>query len=451
MVTEVKKILHKIGLDGAIFYTVLGRIIQGGGGIVSIVFIAGYLTKVEQGYYYTFGSILAIQVFFELGLSGIITQFVAHEFANLKWVNSVTLQGSEESMSRLSSLLHFCVKWFAVVAFVLFFILILAGLLFFSKFGESNELVSWIIPWIIISIATACSLMVAPILSFLEGLGKVQEVAKIRLIQQCCQISILFFCLFSGFKLYSSPMASLITLLIAPIYIFFTNNKKLLEFIWLQLKGWVVNYKLEIFPYQWRIALSWISGYFMYQLFNPIIFATEGPVVAGQMGITLAVLNGILTISLSWINTKVPLFSSLIAKKEYSDLDVVFNRTVKQSSAISLFCLFFLVLVVYLMKIMDVALGGRFLPLLPLILLSLATFVNQFVSALATYLRCHKKEPFLIFSIVMGILTGASTVIFGKFYGVMGIVLGYSMLTVFLSLIWAIVIFHRKKALWHKV
>lgn len=246
-------------------------------------------------------------------------------------------------------------------------------------------------------------------------------------------------------------MASLITLLIAPIYIFFTNNKKLLEFIWLQLKGWVVNYKLEIFPYQWRIALSWISGYFMYQLFNPIIFATEGPVVAGQMGITLAVLNGILTISLSWINTKVPLFSSLIAKKEYSDLDVVFNRTVKQSSAISLFCLFFLVLVVYLMKIMDVALGGRFLPLLPLILLSLATLVNQFVSALATYLRCHKKEPFLIFSIVMGILTGASTVIFGKFYGVMGIVLGYSMLTVFLSLIWAIVIFHRKKALWHKV
>lgn len=197
MVTEVKKILHKIGLDGAIFYTVLGRIIQGGGGIVSIVFIAGYLTKVEQGYYYTFGSILAIQVF-ELGLSGIITQFVAHEFANLKWVNSVTLQGSEESMSRLSSLLHFCVKWFAVVAFVLFFILILAGLLFFSKFGESNELVSWIIPWIIISIATACSLMIAPILSFLEGLGKVQEVAKIRLIQQCCQISILFFVCFQA-------------------------------------------------------------------------------------------------------------------------------------------------------------------------------------------------------------------------------------------------------------
>lgn len=451
MNTKIQSLLHKVGIDGAIFYTVLARVIQGGGGIISIIFIAGYLSKVEQGYYYTFGSILAIQIFFELGLSGIITQFVAHEFASLKWINSTELEGNDEAMSRLSSLLHFCVKWFAIVAFILFFILIAAGFLFFTKFGAPDESVNWILPWVIISIATSCSLMVSPILSFLEGLGKVKDVAKIRLIQQCCQILILFVCLFFGFKLYSSPIASLMTLLIAPIYIIFTHNKKLLQFIWLQLKMWKVNYKLEIFPYQWRIALSWISGYFMYQLFNPVIFATEGPVVAGQMGITLAVLNGILTISLSWINTKVPLFSSLIARKEYISLDIVFNKTVRQASGISFFCLVFLILIVVFMKNMGITLGNRFLPLLPLLLLSLTTFVNQFVSALATYLRCHKKEPFLVFSIVLGILTAISTLVFGKLYGVMGIVIGYSVLTVFLSLTWAVVIFNSKKTLWHKL
>jgi O-antigen/teichoic acid export membrane protein len=73
----------------------LSRVIQGGGGLISIFFIASYLTKQEQGYYYTFGSILAIQVFFELGLSGIITQFVAHEFASLKWKSPIELEGSE--------------------------------------------------------------------------------------------------------------------------------------------------------------------------------------------------------------------------------------------------------------------------------------------------------------------------------------------------------------------
>ena len=34
-------------------------------------------------------------------------------------------------------------------------------------------------------------------------------------------------------------------------------------------------------------------GYFIFQLFNPVLFATEGAVVAGQMGMTLAALNGI--------------------------------------------------------------------------------------------------------------------------------------------------------------
>jgi len=448
---RIQKILHKAGIDGAVFFTVLSRVIQGGGGVISIFFIASYLTKLEQGYYYTFGSILAIQVFFELGLSGIITQFVAHEFASLKWKSPIELEGSEEVMSRLSSLLHFCIKWFAIVAFILFFILIAAGFLFFNKYGANNNTVNWLLPWTIISISTACSLMVSPLLSFLEGLGKVKEVAKIRLIQQCCQITVLFICLFAGFKLYSSPLANIMTLLIAPVCILFSKNKILLQFIWRQLKIWRINYRIEIFPYQWRIALSWISGYFMYQLFNPVIFATEGAVTAGQMGITLAVLNGILTVSLSWINTKVPLFSNLIARKEYHSLDLVFNRTVKQASMISFFSLFFLVSSVFFIKKMEIPFGDRFLPLFPLILLSLTTLVNQFVSALATYLRCHKKEPFLVFSIVLGILTAISTLVFGKLYGVIGITIGYCILTVFLSLIWAVLIFKKKKKQWHQL
>src|SRR5690606_23292660 len=103
--------------------------------------------------------------------------------------------------------------------------------------------VNWVSPWIIISIATSCSLVTSPILSFLEGLGKVKEVAKIRLTQQVCQISLLFICFVSGFKLFSSPISSLLTVFIVPIFISFSNNKLLLKFIWAQLKTWRVNYK----------------------------------------------------------------------------------------------------------------------------------------------------------------------------------------------------------------
>lgn len=62
----LKQIASKVGIDKAIFFTSLARIIQAGGGIISILFVAKYLTGEEQGFYYTFGSIVAIQVFLNL-------------------------------------------------------------------------------------------------------------------------------------------------------------------------------------------------------------------------------------------------------------------------------------------------------------------------------------------------------------------------------------------------
>ena len=65
MIEFSKNFLRKIGVDGAIFYSSLARVVQASTGIITVFFIARFLTGVEQGFYYTFGSILAIQVFFD--------------------------------------------------------------------------------------------------------------------------------------------------------------------------------------------------------------------------------------------------------------------------------------------------------------------------------------------------------------------------------------------------
>lgn len=81
MIDLIKSISKKIGIDAAIAYTILARIIQAGGGVITLLFVARYLTKVEQGYYYTFGSILAIHFFME-------TSFFIH-IARKKWFQKV--------------------------------------------------------------------------------------------------------------------------------------------------------------------------------------------------------------------------------------------------------------------------------------------------------------------------------------------------------------------------
>ncbi len=439
----------KSGVDRAVLYTVLSRLIQGIGGLVAILLISIFLTKEEQGYYVTFGSILAIQVFLELGLSSIITQFVAHEMAELDSDLFLINDGSNVNLSRLASLLRFFCKWFLILAFILFFLLSVCGFLFFSTFGSSSDNSSWFFPWIILSISTTLLFFLSPFLFFLEGMGKVAQVAKIKLIQQIVQSFILFTSLAGGLKLFSAPIANVCSLLIIPIFIYYSGNLKLFIKIWKSLGKSVVDYRREIFPMQWKIGVSWISGYFMYQLFNPIIFASEGAAVAGQMGVTLAVLNGILTMSLSWVNTKVSLFSTLIVKKQFEKLDNVFNSTIRQAGLANLILLSFFVLSVSFMKKYEIEIGNRFLPIFPTFLLALTTLINLYISSVAIYLRCHKEEPLLIFSLVMAVLTAITTIYLGVNYGVLGISLGYSALTVFVSYIWVSIIFKRKKLLWH--
>ena len=76
--------------------------------------------------------------------------------------------------------------------------------------------------------------------------------------------------------------------------------------------------------------------------------------------------------------------------------------------------------------VFDLYLGDRFLPALPLLLMMIPEFINQYISAWGTYLRCHKQEPYLINSVVTGILCCLSTVGLGHLFGVMGITTGYA-------------------------
>ena len=66
---------------------------------------------------------------------------------------------------------------------------------------------------------------------------------------------------------------------------------------------------------QWRIAISWISGFAIFHLFAPAMMYYEGAKVAGQVGITFAALNGIGTFSMSWMTTKAPNLVYLLVQK----------------------------------------------------------------------------------------------------------------------------------------
>jgi len=47
----------------------------------------------------------------------------------------------------------------------------------------------------------------------------------------------------------------------------------------------------EVWPFQWKIGLSMLSGFLIFRAFSPLILIEKGPVLAGQFGLTFSVMN----------------------------------------------------------------------------------------------------------------------------------------------------------------
>ena len=440
----INRLLNTLGIDGAILYTIFARIIQAAGGIITVFLIANFLSKEEQGFYYTFASVLAIQIFFELGLGGILTQFVAHEMAHIQ-IKDNTFRGEQKHISRLVSILHFSMKWYAVFALLLLFTLTLGGGYFFYINTTNIEHVEWKTPWLIVSIFASANLLLSPIMAILQGMHKVKEMARLALIQQVITISISWLSLLLGAGLYVVAINAVVSFIVLISLYIGNGYVKFLYTLWRLPIFEKINYWKEIFPLQWKIALSWASGYFIFQAFNPIVFAFYGPVVAGQVGMTLTILNAILSLVVSWTSTKIPLWSSLIAKKEYKELDNSVSNTVIKSSLVALLITLGALVFISGLQYFDFSLGDRFLPLSLCTIFFLSIPVNNIINIWATTLRCFKKEPYLFQSLFIGFCCIIEIYISAKRFYIRTLIIGYFLIVTIISLPMAYYIFNKKK------
>ena len=94
-------------------------------------------------------------------------------------------------------------------------------------------------------------------------------------------------------------------------------------------------------------------------------------------------------------------------------------------------------------------LAARVLPLLPTALFLGAITLMQISQAQAAYLRAHKREPFLIVSLSLGILTGAAVILLGWKYGAAGMAAGFLAVVALVGIPLGTWILHRCRSAWH--
>lgn len=210
-----------------------------------------------------------------------------------------------------------------------------------------------------------------------------------------------------------------------------------------------IHWMREVWPFQWRIAVSWLCGYFIYQLFNPVLFAYEGAVVAGQMGMSLTLANALKNISMSWISTKAAPFGNLIARKQFAILDKTFFRALLQAVMVCLAGACVMYAGSLYLNWKRIAFAHRLLGPSLLALLLLGAVLDTIVFAEALYVRAHKHEKFLHISVLNAVLMAGSTLICGKYVGVNGIVIGALAIGIFSGLPLGTYTFLKYRRIWH--
>lgn len=443
--------LRHLGVDRAVAFAVIGRGWAALSGILTLMLLTRSLSRVEQGFYFTFNDVLALQVFFELGLAYVLVQFASHERAHLTWTKSGLLEGDPVALARLASLLRLSVTWYSIVALLVALLVLPGGWFFFHRHVPPGMTIAWQWPWLWIVLVTAGSLVLTPLVAVLEGCGLIADITRIQVAQSIVGSLLFWGALLSHWGLATVPITNTVMFLGSAGWLWCTKRHFFSD-LWRKTSfSHSINWKKEVWPLQWKMGLSWLSGYFIFRLFNPILFAYKGPAEAGRLGLSIAIAAALGGVALAWISTKSAPFGMLIARRDFAELDRRFFPSLWQSLGV-------LVVGCLLVWLGDLALFFFHHPLRlrvlepsPMSLLLGATVVTHIVFSEAVYLRAHKQEPFLAVSLIWGVLAGGSSLILVRQYGAAGMMLSYFVVSLVVGLGGGTWVFMRRRATWHAV
>lgn len=419
--------LDRIGVDAPVFFSVIARAWQLVTGPVTVTLMALFFTPEMRGYFYTFGSVLALQVFFELSLHIVLINVTSHEWARLQIDESGRLAGDEDAQSRLASLLRVSLKWYAVAAALFVVTCGPGGAVFLAKGSLPTD--EWIVPWIALVLLTGGLLAVQPLTAILEGCDQLKTVNQYRFRQAVFGTLVVWSIIVSGLGLWAAVGSAavrlgwelhLVTRRYGPFFHSFLQQKTTTVIAW----------QREVWPLQWRLAIQGMATWGTLQLLTPVIWAASGDAEAGRMGMTWTVLIALQAAASSWVDTRRPKFGQLVANGSFDELNSLFFRCTTLSMCmltlgVSAFCGVLMTLPFIESSIAE-KLAGAFVSPQSAAVLSVGVLIFQVPNCQTIYVRAFKREPFLMPSLIVSASVATSVTVLGLKYGTTGAAIAWT-------------------------
>jgi len=293
---------------------------------LTIFFSVKYLTDAERGYYYTFFSLLGFSYLFDGAAAFTVQQKISQLCARTTLSGSSTLEGDHESICQVAELFRATARWYGLASFIFAgCVAAIGGLFFLVTSSDSVEV--WGLPWLLSVLTASLSLAASHVPALIHGISRVDSVAIAQVGRTLFSSIVLCGSLAAGWRLYAAPISGIVGVVVW---------LGILRFSWRSLLGQLreqpspiqsISWGHEIWPMQWRMALSNTAGFFIYRVLTPIVFSLFGPVTAGRFGMTQMAIDYVTQISYSWLTVRTPQMSMLWATKAYVELGRVFRAT----------------------------------------------------------------------------------------------------------------------------
>lgn len=417
-----------------LIYATGSRVLQIVCSALIIILSAIFLTKSNQGLLLTLNSIAAVQIFFELGFSSVILQYVGHERRYLEFDKASGFSGPDEKLERLANIYRLASTWFSWGAIGCSIFLLIGGGLFFHD-GSNIQDMPWMLPLFFLSICVPLSLYSQRFWVVYEGFGHIKEVYKFRLgasFSSCVAIIILFL---YGYGLFAP--------IVSPFFNFVFSQVLRLKAYSFWARIGEINFSAdtkkiifkEILALQSKISVSWLCGFFMIQSITPIVYKFSGPESAAVVGIGMSAVLITSSFLSVLLQVKIPELLELIKCGEILEYFSFGKKLAIQTFSASLAVSIVGGIFIASLNIFNIDwLASRLPDLHAYTFFMLAAIVNQIIATQATLTRLFKVEPYLYHSILVAVSTVLVITFAAKNSSTTGIATCYFLITVLVSL-----------------
>lgn len=401
------------------FYAIAAKLMTIGTGGISLILAITVLKPTILGYYYSFLSIAAWRVAMDGGMSYLVVRFMAHE-----WVHMLRDGEDTDAAARIASLIRFVLPAYALLGLFFGAITLLIGKYWFG--GGPLPWAQWFPALAVQAVVVMLNLCALAVRSLVEGINDIVSSNKGTLISTILGAMAGWCVLLFGNPLYAIPIWFGVSALVSMV-VWYPALRPVLRFSRYYHASIRLSWRHEFWPLQWRLVLSMVGAMAMFQLFVPITFGALGPVSAGRIGIALQVFQAIDQLGNVWVQARVPSMAMLAAHRHFQELRGLVARTTINGVLTSLMLAAVTLAGYGLVRAYLPQYGARLCNFMTLVLFLLTSVVFQVEHVQAAVVRCQKKEPFVLLSLLGGALMASMSYIFIRLWSEEGVALAFAL------------------------